>query len=58
MKTSEDTLAFLLRLNLVLAAQESKCSVIRVPSFPEFVLNPNALASDDCVQPPAPDFLL
>ncbi len=57
MKASEDTLAFLLRLNLDLATQESKGHLIRAPSLPEFVPNPNAFAGDDCVQPPAPDFL-
>jgi hypothetical protein len=57
MRDAEETLAFLLRLNLDLAAQESKGSVITAPGLPEFVPNPNALASDDCVQPPAPDFL-
>ena len=54
MKESEDTLAFLLRLNLELAAQESKGNDIMPPGLPSLVPSPGDFATDDCVQPPAP----
>jgi hypothetical protein len=57
MSGAADTLAFLLRLNLDLAAQESKGNVITVPGLPQFVPNPNTFASEDCVQAPAPNFI-
>jgi hypothetical protein len=57
MKDTEETLAFLLRLNLDLSAQESKGNVITAPGLPKLIPNPNAFASEDCVQPPAPGFV-
>ena len=57
MKATEDTLAFLLRLNLDLAAKESKGNLITAPGLPQLVATPNTFASEDCVQPPAPGFV-
>jgi hypothetical protein len=57
-KEKEDTLAFLLRLNLDLSALESKeGKAITPPGLPGFVPNSNAFVSEDCVQSPAPGFV-
>lgn len=45
----EDPLAFLLRLNLDLAAKEAKGQPITPPGLPTFVPNPKDLVSKDCI---------
>ena len=57
MKETEDTLAFLLRLNLELAAKESEGHVITAPGLRQLVATLNIFASEDCVHPPAPGFV-
>jgi hypothetical protein len=52
MKEGEDTLAFLLNLNLELAALECKGQTIIAPGLPGFVPNPKDFATDDCIEPP------
>ena len=52
MKENEDTLAFLLKLNLDLAALESKGQAIIAPGLPGFVPNPKDFATDDCIKAP------
>lgn len=49
MKESEDCLVFLLRLNLDLAALESKGQEIIPPGIPKCI--PEEFSSDDCIQP-------
>ncbi len=52
MKDGEDTLAFLLRLNLELAGKESNARPITPPGLPAGVTKPETLVSDDCIRPP------
>jgi hypothetical protein len=54
MKDGEDMLACLLELNLALVAKEAKGQSTTPPDLPAFVLKASALATDDCVQSPAP----
>ncbi len=49
MKEKDDILAFLLKLNLELAAKESKGEPITPPGLPSFVPNPADFVSEDCV---------
>jgi len=51
MKPDEDILAFLLKLNLELAAQEAAGEKITPPGLPEFFPNPKELVTADCIQP-------
>jgi len=51
MKDSEDTLVFLLRLNLKLAEKEVKGEPITPPGFPTMVPDNEQLISPDCIQP-------
>ena len=50
MKDSEDTLAFLLRLNLRLADQETKGEPLTPPGLPGLVAEQGDLVSEDCIQ--------
>ena len=50
MKDSEDTLAFLLHLNLELAAAEERGEQILPPGLPQSVTNPSEFASHDCLE--------
>ena len=50
MKEKEDILAFLLRLNLELAAKESKNAPITPPGLPAFVPEPQTFVTRDCVK--------
>jgi hypothetical protein len=52
MKDSEDTLAFLLGLNLELADLESKGQGITPPGFPAFITDPEDFTTADCIQIP------
>ena len=52
-KESEDTLAFLLRLNLELAGREAKGEQVTPPGLPATVPNPGSFASEDCIRAPA-----
>ena len=49
MKQNEDILAFLLTLNLELAAQESKGEPITPPGLPASITKPTEFVSKDCV---------
>ncbi len=49
MKPDEDILAFLLKLNLELAAKEAKGEPIAPPGLPAFVPEPEDFVSQDCV---------
>ena len=51
MKEQEDTLAFLLRLNLELAGLETKGQPITLPGLPATVLARERLISSDWIQP-------
>jgi hypothetical protein len=51
MKEGEDTLAFLLRLNLELADKESKGAPITPPGLPPNVPKPVSLLSGDSIRP-------
>ena len=51
MKTDEDVLAFLLKLNKALAAKEEKDEKIVEPGLPPNIENPQDFISDDCVKP-------
>jgi hypothetical protein len=53
MKDAEDTLAFLLRLNLELASAESNAKHITGPGLPGFVPNLKDFTTDDCIKPPS-----
>ena len=53
MKESEDTLAFLLRLNLQLADEEASGQPVTVPGIPPFLSSPVTLVSNDCIRPNA-----
>jgi SAM-dependent methyltransferase len=50
MKDGEDSLAFLLRLNLELAAVESKGGSVSAPGLPAAISHPQFLISPDCIQ--------
>jgi hypothetical protein len=50
MKEGEDTLAFLLRLNLELAEKESRAKPITPPGLPNFHPKPAQLVTDDCLR--------
>ena len=52
MKEGEDTLAFLLRLNLELADKEASGRCIMPPGLPPSVLNRADLVSADCITAP------
>ena len=52
MKPDEDILAFLLKLNLKLAAKEAKGEAITPPGLPAFVPEPESFVSRDCVRAP------
>ena len=54
MKPEEDILAFLLKLNLELAAQEAKGEPITPPGLPAFVPAPQTFISTDCVTAEGP----
>ncbi|HEV2209626.1 MAG TPA: DNA methyltransferase [Verrucomicrobiae bacterium] len=49
MKDGEDTLAFLLRLNLECAAKEAKGEPITPPGLPGFASQPSDLVTSDCI---------
>lgn len=51
MKATEDILAFLLRLNLELAAKEAKGEPILPPGLPAFVEKRSEFVTEDCVRP-------
>jgi len=50
MDDAEDVLAFLLKLNLALAAKESKKQTITPPGLPSCVKSPAEFITDDCVR--------
>ena len=50
MKADADPLAFLLALNLDLAAREARQEAIVGPGLPPIVTDPAALITTDCVQ--------
>jgi hypothetical protein len=52
MKDDEDTLAFLLKLNLELADKESKGEPITPPGLPATIADPKEFTSTDCVACP------
>ena len=52
MKDGEDTLAFLLRLNLELARKEVNGETIKPPGLPAFVSDPSGFNSRDCIHTP------
>jgi hypothetical protein len=51
MKPAEDILAFLLKLNLELAAKEAKGEPITPPGLPKYYPDPKKLVTDDCIKP-------
>ena len=51
MKESEDTLAFLLRVNLALSAVEDSGKPITPPGLPANISNPKDFRTPDCIQP-------
>jgi hypothetical protein len=53
MKDTEDTLAFLLKVNLELAELESKGRPMTPPGLPAMCPNPQDLVTDDCINCPA-----
>ena len=53
MKEGEDTLGFLLKLNLELADLESKGRPITPPGLPEMCPTPQELVTGDCIKSPA-----
>jgi hypothetical protein len=55
MKPSEDILAFLLKLNLELAAKEAKGESITPPGLPKNFPDPQKLVTTDCIKPAAYD---
>ena len=55
MKSDEDILAFLLKLNFDLAAKEAKGEPITPPGLPAFVPEPQSFVSRDCVRAPGED---
>jgi len=52
LKEREDILAFLLKLNLELAAKEAKKESITAPGLPAFVTDRESFISEDCVRVP------
>ena len=50
MKDSEDTLAFLLRLNLDLAVKESAGQSITSPGFPALIAHSGDFITPDCIR--------
>jgi hypothetical protein len=52
-KDTEDTLAFLLSLNLALAAKESPDESITPPGLPAFIEDPKDFIAADCIQVPS-----
>ena len=52
MKESEDTLAFLLRLNLALADKEAKVGPVTPPGLPASVRSPGDFITPDCIRVP------
>ncbi len=52
MNEKEDPLAFLLRLNLELAAREEKGAAVTLPGFSKAVSNSAEFVTQDCVRPP------
>ena len=52
MDPTENPLAFLLRLNLALAAKEAKGESITPPGLPSVAVNRDELITADCIQPP------
>jgi hypothetical protein len=54
MKNGEDTLAFLLRLNLRLADAESKGRPITPPGLPAFIPHPEDSITPDCIHAMCP----
>jgi hypothetical protein len=51
MKDGEDTLAFLLKLNLELADAESKGKTITPPGLPPIAASMDGLTTKDCIEP-------
>jgi len=51
MKPDEDILAFLLKLNLELAAKEADGKSITPPGLPSFYPDPKKLVTEDCIKP-------
>ena len=54
MKDAEDTLAFLLRLNLELAAEEAKGSPVMPPGLPKSYAKTQEFMTDDCLAASVP----
>jgi hypothetical protein len=52
MKEGEDTLAFLLRLNLELAERETRGEQVTRPGLPATFPDPGSFASEDCLRAP------
>jgi len=52
MKENEDPLAFLLDLNLELAAAKESGGQIRPPGLPFLLPGTNNFTSEDCIEPP------
>jgi hypothetical protein len=52
MNASEDTLAFLLKLNLHLAAQESAGKPVTLPGLPTIIPKAEDFTTADCIQVP------
>ena len=50
-KENEDTLAFLLRLNLELADKEAKGQTITPPGLPAAAPDPGSFVTEDCIRP-------
>ena len=50
MKDSEDTLAFLLRLNLELAGMEAKGEPVTAPGLPALAASQEGLTTQDCIR--------
>ena len=51
MSDSEDTVAFLLHLNLELADKEAKGQPITPPGLPSSTPNPGEFTTSDCIEP-------
>jgi hypothetical protein len=50
MKEGQDTLAFLLRINLELAAKEAEGQTITPPSLPAAAPDPGSFVTADCIR--------
>ena len=50
MKEEEDTLAFLLRLNLELADKEAEGQTITPPGLPAAAPDPGSFVTEDCIR--------